>query len=164
MRATAVDLIMALCAHCSHLPNKFLSSAWAGAWIHIPQAASHATAGPGTTEQSRAGLSPVPARDRISRCHVEAMAPWRALQSLTPDATQLADPSWIPDACTSKISAGELQTPALHEAAESARRGEIAKLRLLSLDLVLAPRNCRDRCARDHQHMWPITHMASSYA
>ena len=29
-------------------------------------------------------------------CCVQVAAPWRALQSLTPDATQLADPAWCP--------------------------------------------------------------------
>jgi hypothetical protein len=32
----------------------------------------------------------------VSQCDVEVITPWRSLQSLTPDATQLADPGWAP--------------------------------------------------------------------
>jgi DNA polymerase delta subunit 1 len=37
-----------------------------------------------------------PAGERVSQCDVEVITPWRSLQSLTPDATQLADPGWAP--------------------------------------------------------------------
>jgi len=58
----------------------------AGAWAHVPPAA------PG-----RPGLESVPAALRISGCGVEAGAPWRAVQALTPDATQLAPgAAWAP--------------------------------------------------------------------
>ena len=58
----------------------------AGSWAHVPPAA------PG-----RPGYEAVPPAQRISSCAVEAGVPWRALQALTPDATQLAPGAdWAP--------------------------------------------------------------------
>ena len=42
------------------------------------------------------GYTGVAEQDRVSQCDIEVVAPWRALCSLTPDATQLADPRWQP--------------------------------------------------------------------
>lgn len=56
---------------------------WAGCWVHIPAAAAQAE-----------GWSPVAAKDAASTCAVEVIAPWKAVQALTPDATQMGD--WKP--------------------------------------------------------------------
>ena len=46
-----------------------------------------------------AGYSSVPEAQRKSTCSLEVLAPWRSLQTLTPDATQLAlGDSWTPEA------------------------------------------------------------------
>ena len=59
----------------------------AGAWVHLPPAAG-----------GRAGHSAVPPHERRSSCGVEVVAPWRSLQCLTPDATQLAlGDAWSPE-------------------------------------------------------------------
>jgi hypothetical protein len=42
------------------------------------------------------GWCEVPGAQRSSRCDLEVTAGWRCLHSLTPDATQLADPGWAP--------------------------------------------------------------------
>ncbi len=55
-------------------------------WVYLPLASS-----------SSAGYTLVSERDRLSTCSLEVVAPWRCLQSLTPDATQLADPDWQPN-------------------------------------------------------------------
>lgn len=45
----------------------------------------------------RAGFTRVPEGERQSVCELEVTAPWRSLQCLTPDATQLAlGDSWMP--------------------------------------------------------------------
>ena len=63
-----------------------MCNAIAGSWAHVPPAA------PG-----RAGYVAVPPAQRISSCAMEAGVPWRALQALTPDATQLAPgAAWAP--------------------------------------------------------------------
>ena len=60
--------------------------ATAGSWAHVPPAA------PG-----RPGYEAVPPGQRVSSCTMEAGVPWRALQALTPDATQLAPgAAWAP--------------------------------------------------------------------
>ena len=60
----------------------------AGAWMHVPPA-GHGDAKPSPPGWTLPSL-------RISQCAVEVDVPWRALQCLTPDAMQLADPAWAP--------------------------------------------------------------------
>lgn len=64
-------------------------------WTYIPAAA---TAAAGQQGSGGAGYSAVQPQHRVSTCHLELSVPWRCLQSLTPDATQLADSSWAPPA------------------------------------------------------------------
>ena len=60
-----------------------MNSVFAGCWVYMP-AASVETG----------GWAPVPDQARVSTCSVEATVSWRAVQALTPDATQMAD--WSP--------------------------------------------------------------------
>ena len=56
-----------------------LSITSAGAWMHLPP-----------QQELEPGYTRVPNGERQSECDVEVTAPWRQLQCLTPDATQLA--------------------------------------------------------------------------
>lgn len=59
----------------------------AGSWAHVPPAVAE-----------RPGYELVPSAQRMSSCAVEAGVPWRSLQALTPDATQLAPgAAWAPE-------------------------------------------------------------------
>lgn len=59
----------------------------AGAWVHVAPAEA----------LNGCGFTAVPGHERRSSCDVEIVAPWRALQCLTPDATQLAlGKDWSP--------------------------------------------------------------------
>lgn len=60
-----------------------MSRLHAGCWAYIPKAQ-------GTEE----GWSVVEARDRVSTCTKEVTVGWRAIQALTPDATQMG--GWKP--------------------------------------------------------------------
>lgn len=57
-----------------------------GAWLYIPSQGS-----------TGVGYTAVSVTDRASCCDVEVVAPWKCLESLTPDATQLADTTWQPE-------------------------------------------------------------------
>lgn len=100
--------------------------------------------------------------ERVSSCDVEAVAPCAAVCCLTPDATQLADASWTPfgSARDSGIAGGEAgqaevqgpgasqgPSPAALQAAAAAAAGEIAALRCLALDVLLATPDGTDRSA-----------------
>ena len=67
---------------------------------------------------------------RISGCAIEVEVPWRALQCLTPDAMQLADSEWAPAAYPSAT---------WRTGAAAAREGLIAPLKLLTMDVQMAP-------------------------
>lgn len=71
-------------------------------------------------------------------------APWQALHCLTPDATQLADATWAP-----QEPAGWAHQPDLHaqwaEAAARAKAGDIASLRLMAVDVVMATADGQQR-------------------
>ena len=98
--------------------------------MHVAPAGTAATAG-----NRQAGFT-VPAR-RVSHCAIEVEAPWRALQCLTPDAMQLADPGWTLQRYPSAVwEAG----------AAAAEEGDIAPLKLLSLDVQMGTRDGVDRC------------------
>lgn len=95
--------------------------------------------------------------ERISSCDNEVVAPCAAVRCLTPDATQLADVGWNPfgsgaacggGAAGQEATAVEGQGPsaAALRAAAAARAGEIASLRCLALDVLLAAPDGADRC------------------
>lgn len=64
----------------------------AGAWMYIPRSRPATDTAPGT----ETGF--VAAQQRASNCAIEVDAPWASLRCLTPDATQLADADWQPQA------------------------------------------------------------------
>ena len=110
-----------------------------GAWLLVPGGA----------------WQPVAAAQRLSGCDVEARAEWTAAVCLTPDATQLADTGWSPfDAGAAGQPSGGgggggggagAPSPKALQAAAAARRGDIAPLRYLVLDVVSATADGRDR-------------------
>lgn len=69
------------------------------------QQASGAAAGV-SSSQALFQIVPAGSRQRRSSCDVEVVCSWRCLHSLTPDATQLAEPDWRPQV-----------RPALHHSA-----------------------------------------------
>lgn len=84
----------------------------------------------------------------------QVVAPWRSLQPLTPDATQLADPTWKPHPFKPHLSgssrgagAGAGVSPRWQQAADWARQGRINNLSLMALDVLMAPQDAKDRCA-----------------
>lgn len=99
------------------------------------------------------GWRPVMESERISGCDVEAVAPWQAVCCLSPDATQLADPAWSP---WGRSGSSQQQAPAeleVAQAAEAARRGDIAGLRVAAVDVLSATADGADR--RDQpMHGW----------
>ena len=122
--------------------------------------ASSAVAGPGSTGgggrsgpggggATGLGYSHVPAQQRISSCHSEVFAHWRALQPLTPDATQLTDAAWAPEAfrwldqpqqeAAQEAAGSDGDSAALLQALAAARQGAIAPLRVCTLDVLVAP-------------------------
>lgn len=142
-----------------------------GAWLHLPpaepgrgQAAAGAAAGVGAGPSSgqvaaaaaahSLGWRPVPESEQVSRCDVEAEAHWRAVCCLSPDASQLADPTWTPLAAAAGGGGGCPQAagaePAVLEAAEAAARGDIVGLRMAVLDVLCATADGTDRCGA-----WP---------
>ncbi|KAL4424029.1 hypothetical protein ABPG75_001330 [Micractinium tetrahymenae] len=112
-------------------------------------------------------------RERTSSCDVEATAPCAAVCCLTPDATQLADPSWSPFRPAAGSSSGAAEgegeeeeeegeeeqgqgqgarsrrgpSAAAVQAAAAAMAGDIAALRCLALDVLLAAPDASDRVA-----------------
>ena len=84
------------------------------------------------------------------------MAPWRSLQPLTPDATQLADPTWAPQPFTPRPGGSSRGVRAgmqagvsskWQQAADWARQGRINNLSLMALDVLMAPQDAKDRWA-----------------
>ena len=85
------------------------------------------------------------------------VAPWRSLQPLTPDATQLADPTWGPHpfrphpgggSSSSSSKGGGAQagvSPKWQQAADWAKQGRINNLSLMALDVLMAPQDAKDR-------------------
>ncbi|KAI3433870.1 hypothetical protein D9Q98_003673 [Chlorella vulgaris] len=154
-----------------------------GAWLYVPSAAAAAevlgpnrtppaaeAAATSTTDTAAAAAAAAGAQrvppgggwravsdaERVSSCDLEIVAPWQALVCLSPDATQLADPSWSPfassgDGCGSSSSeaqpAAEAVPPAARQAAEAAKRGDIAGLRMMVLDVLAAAADGADRVA-----------------
>ena len=72
------------------------------------------------------------------------IAPWRSLQALTPDATQLADPSWRPTPFSPAGARGGV-APKWQQAADWAKQGRINNLSLMALDVLMAPHDAKDR-------------------
>ena len=87
--------------------------------------------------------APGSAQERLSSCDLEVVAPWRSIHCLTPDATQLADPSYSPLA---GIQASPVP-PQVAATAESAVHGELAPLRVLVLDVLCGTADGMDRVA-----------------
>lgn len=85
----------------------------------------------------------LPSEQRLSTCDMELLCPYTALDSLTPDATQLADPHWQP-ALLQAVNAADLSPPLQHSLG-LATRGDIAGMTVLSLDVLLAPRDGSNR-------------------
>ena len=80
----------------------------------------------------------------------QVRAPWRALQALTPDATQLADPTWQPypfkPHLGGKSRGGKAGvSPKWQQAADWAKQGRINNLSLMALDVLMAPQDAKDR-------------------
>lgn len=132
-----------------------------GSWVFVP------AEGP---EQE--GYSVTPPRSRKSSCQIEVSAPWRALHALSPDATQLADAHWAPEVlqgpqekengegrrggCQGSTAPGEggsapgpgsthPPSMSLRAAAALASRGFIVPLRQVTLDVLMAPKDCTQR-------------------
>ena len=135
-----------------------------GAWLYVPPPADaqpggatggslHA-AGAAATQQrggSAAGWRGVEGGERVSSCDIEVVAPWQAVCCLTPDATQLADPAWSPfpgGGSGGGGPAGPAEQPEeVQAAAAAAKRGDIAGLRMMLLDVLSATADGSDRCA-----------------
>ena len=81
----------------------------------------------------------------------QVVAPWRSLQALTPDATQLADPTWQPTPFHPTPQAGVQAgaAPNWQQAADWAKQGRINNLSLMALDVLMAPHDAKDRCCCD---------------
>lgn len=130
--------------------QRFLTDvpASAGAWLCVPPAArsglhtpqKHAAASTSALQQpGGVGYSLVGPGASVASVDVEVVAPWRSVVCLTPDATQLADQGWSPFAGAAPSS------PAAEAAAAAARRGDIAPLRVMVLDVCCATRNAEER-------------------
>ena len=105
---------------------------------------------------------------------LQVVAPWRSLQPLTPDATQLAEPSWAPppfrphpakSSSSSRGGGGQAGvSPKWQQAADWAKQGHINNLNLMALDVLMAPRDAKDRCLQPaafslkHLYLLPLTH------
>ena len=82
---------------------------------------------------------------------LQVTAPWRSIQALTPDATQLADPTWQPKPY--RLQGGGAQgrgdgggiAPQWQQAADWAKQGRINNLSLMALDVLMAPSDAKDR-------------------
>lgn len=83
-------------------------------------------------------------RQKVSTSDIEVIAPWKSIICSTPDATQLADSAWSPFNANTARPAVSPSAAALH-AAEAARRGEIAPVRLLVMDVCSATRDGKER-------------------
>ncbi|KAA6423641.1 MAG: DNA polymerase delta catalytic subunit, partial [Trebouxia sp. A1-2] len=124
-----------------------------GSWIHVPTAAAQApsaqTLAPTTPMKTgtsgHAGSSPALATGQVGGCQA-VIAPWRSLQALTPDATQLADPTWRPTPFTQAGGRGGV-APMWQQAADWAKQGRINNLSLMALDVLMAPHDAKDRVA-----------------
>ena len=90
----------------------------------------------------------------IDWVNLQVTAPWRSIQALTPDATQLADPSWQPHPY--RLQGGRPQggagngaeggiAPQWQQAADWAKQGRINNLSLMALDVLMAPSDAKDR-------------------
>ena len=82
---------------------------------------------------------------------VQVVAPWRSLQALTPDATQLADPTWQPHPFTLQPEGPGRGRGGVaskwQQAADWAKQGRINNLGLMALDVLMAPHDAKDRWA-----------------
>lgn len=134
-------------------PNRTPSAAEAAVTSTTDTAAA-AAAGGAQRGPPGGGWRAVSDAERVSSCDLEIVAPWQALVCLSPDATQLADPSWSPfassgDGCGSSSSeaqpAAEAVPPAARQAAEAAKRGDITGLRMMVLDVLAAAADGADR-------------------
>ena len=88
------------------------------------------------------GFFLVPPPQRISSADIEVVANWQSIVNLTPDATQLSDAHWSPFAA---LPGGQPPSAAAAHAAGRARRGEIAPLRMVVLDVCCATRDGVER-------------------
>jgi DNA polymerase delta subunit 1 len=82
--------------------------------------------------------------EKVSTADLEVIAPWKSIICLTPDATQLADSTWSPFNASNTRPAVSPSAAAVH-AAEAARRGDIAPVRLMVMDVCSATRDGKDR-------------------
>lgn len=119
----------------------------AGAWVHIPPAVADSV---GQAASAGKGFQAVPAAQRVSRCQIEGDASWRALQCLTPDATQLADPGWSPTPWKPRGSRSPADS--WQEAADMAKQGVIINMKLLTIEVISAPGDGHDRCPSCQQY------------
>jgi DNA polymerase delta subunit 1 len=83
-------------------------------------------------------------QQKISTADIEVVAPWKSIICLTPDATQLADTNWSPFT-TNSVRSAISPSPAAVHAALIARRGEIAPIRLMVMDVCSATRDGKER-------------------
>jgi DNA polymerase delta subunit 1 len=128
-----------------------------GSWVHVPMPRGGAggDGGGNTNTNTTLRLIPKGAPGRLSTADVEAIVPWRCLHALTPDATQIA--GWSPPQFgalesgggTAAASASSSSPPlpaTLLAALAAAKEGAILPLRALTLDVLVASRDGRDRC------------------
>lgn len=141
---------------------------FSGAWLCIPPLSHTATVAGGgkdvsnsiptphkggeasssvetSTDVSIGGYSLAAPSQRVSHADIEATAPWRSVLCLSPDATQLADTAWSPFARLSGSGDRYCPSEAAEHAAEAARHGEIAPLRMLVMDVCCATRDGQER-------------------
>lgn len=86
--------------------------------------------------------------ENILLLRTQVTAPWRSIQALTPDATQLADPTWQPTPFSLQAGGGTGGvSPQWQQAADWAKQGRINNLSLMALDVILAPSDGKDRSA-----------------
>lgn len=84
-------------------------------------------------------------KDARSSCCMEIIAPWRSIVCLTPDATQLSNTSWSPLLPAHRVLQNRRSSLAVANAADAAKKGEIAPLRVMVVDAVLATKDGIER-------------------
>jgi DNA polymerase delta subunit 1 len=97
---------------------------------------------------SSSSFSPSQSPKKVSVADIEVIAPWKSIICLTPDATQLADSSWSPfnnNNNSNNQRSSIAPSPAALHAAEAARRGNIAPLRLMVMDVCSATIDGKER-------------------
>ncbi|GIL43512.1 hypothetical protein Vafri_1225, partial [Volvox africanus] len=146
----------------------------AGAWFYLPGGPTPTPTPTSTSQRAGrgggghvplAGASelvhppyyiPVAPSARISTCEVEVEAPWRALQSLTADATQLSDPEWCPEivqraravagpGAADAAAVAPLAPPLAAAVLAAAHDGRITAMTIMTIDVLAVPYDTTNR-------------------